>query len=64
MSKVQTTKIQMKMEPVYYERLKAFCDRNGATYSDVFRYMLDTLQLNEIDDGEFDDWYNARYNRT
>lgn len=52
--------VQIKLEKEYHDKLLAFCMRNGATKAEAIRYMIDTLQLNEVSDVEFDRWYDTR----
>lgn len=52
--------VQLKLPTEYHDKLMAFCTRNGATKTDVVRYMIDTLQLTEVNDVEFDRWYDTR----
>lgn len=54
--------VQVKLEDTYHDKLQAFCSRNGATKADVIRYMIDTLQLTEVNDVEFDRWYDSFHN--
>ena len=54
--------VQVKLEDTYHDKLLAFCRRNGATKADVIRYMIDTLQLIEVNDVEFDRWYDNFHN--
>lgn len=54
--------VQVKLEDTYHDKLLAFCRRNGATKADVIRYMIDTLQLTEVNDVEFDRWYDSFHN--
>lgn len=51
--------MQVKLEKEYHDRLMAFCRRNGTTKADALRYMMDTLQLTEKNDAEFDRWYDT-----
>ena len=51
--------IQIKLETEYHDKLMAFCQRNGTTKADAIRYMIDTLQLTEKNDVEFDRWYDV-----
>ena len=52
--------LQIKFEKEYHDKLLAFCQRNGASKAEAIRYMIDTLQLNEVSDVEFDRWYDTR----
>jgi len=52
--------IQIKLEKEYHDKLLAFCKRNGASKAEAIRYMIDTLQLNEVSDVEFDRWFDTR----
>ena len=52
--------VQIKLEDEYHDKLLAFCMRNGASKAEAIRYMIDTLQLNEVSDVEFDRWYDTR----
>ncbi len=52
--------VQLKLPAEYHDKLMAFCKRNGATKTDAVRYMIDTLQLTEVNDVEFDRWYDTR----
>lgn len=52
--------LQIKLEKEYHDKLLAFCQRNGASKAEAIRYMIDTLQLNEVSDVEFDRWYDTR----
>ena len=52
--------IQIKLEKEYHDKLLAFCNRNGASKAEAIRYMIDTLQLNEVSDVEFDRWFDTR----
>lgn len=54
-------KFQVRLEDSYHEKLRDFKQRNGATMADVIRYMVDTLRLDTLSDGEFEDWYNERH---
>lgn len=54
--------VQVKLEDYYHDLLMAFCQRNGATKADAIRYMIDTLRLNEVNDVEFDRWYDTHNN--
>ena len=51
--------VQLKLEDEYHDILMAFCQRNGATKADAVRFMIDTLQLKEQSDVEFDRWYDT-----
>lgn len=52
--------VQIKLDKEYHDKLLAFCMRNGASKAEAIRYMIDTLQLNEVSDVEFDRWYDTR----
>ena len=52
--------IQIKLEKEYHDKLLVFCKRNGASKAEAIRYMIDTLQLNEVSDVEFDRWFDTR----
>ena len=52
--------IQIKLEKEYHDKFLAFCKRNGASKTEAIRYMIDTLQLNEVSDVEFDRWFDTR----
>ena len=56
---MQMHNMQVKLEKEYHDRLMAFCRRNGTTKADALRYMMDTLQLMEKNDAEFDRWYDT-----
>lgn len=51
--------MQVKLEDEYHDKLMAFCKRNGVPKADAIRYMIDTLQLEEQSDVEFDRWYDT-----
>lgn len=54
-------KTQMKLEPSYHGRLMDFCRKNGATISDVIRFMIDSQELDkEASSVAYDRWFESR----
>ncbi len=49
--------MQVRLDERYNDKLMDFCQRNGATKSDVIRFMIDTLELTGALDDEFDRWF-------
>jgi hypothetical protein len=55
--------VQLKLEEDYHDRLMVFCKRCGVTKADAIRFMIDTINLEEVTDAEFDRWYDTRPDR-
>ncbi len=45
--------VQVKLEDTYHDKLLAFLQSQWCDEADVIRYMIDTLQLTEVNDVEF-----------
>lgn len=55
--------VQLKLEEEYHDRLMAFCKRSGVSKADAVRFMIDTVNLEEVTDAEFDRWFDTRPQR-